>query len=222
VTGIVLVHGLCHGPWCWDKVVPLLQGDDVAIATPDLSKGPTDHSDVQTAVDHLAEHGPVVVCAHSFGGYAVTALDPTNITRMVLLAALLVDDREWFSDTPASPQFFEMATIDEAQVVTPKPECAAELFYADCSAADAKWAISNLVPASVKGMRDVMERPAWREVPTTYVQCSMDNVFTQKYASAALVHVGSGVCFPTSHSPMISRPDLVADLLNSIVADVRI
>lgn len=83
-----------------EKVVPLLNADDVAIATPDLSNGPTDPTDVQAAVDQFAEHGPVVVCGHSFGGYAVTALDPSNIARMVLLTALLVDDREWFSDTP--------------------------------------------------------------------------------------------------------------------------
>jgi hypothetical protein len=53
-------------------------------------------------------------------------------------------------------------------------------------------------------------------VPTTYVCCEQDNTLTQQYMGAAIERVGNGVRWPTSHSPMISRPDLVADLLGSI------
>ena len=69
MIGIVLVHGLFHGPWCWDKLVPRLRADDVVIAAPDMSSAPLDPSAAQAAVDLLAERGPVVVCGHSWGGY---------------------------------------------------------------------------------------------------------------------------------------------------------
>jgi pimeloyl-ACP methyl ester carboxylesterase len=221
MIGIVLVHGMFHGPWCWDKVVPLLQADDVAIATPDLSPGCPDPSAAQAAVDRLAADGPVVACGHSFGGQAVTALDPANITRMVMLAAFLPDEREWFVGTPATEKFLEMVATGSAGTMVPRPDRAGEVFYADCSDSDAAWAIGNLCPGSATGIHHVVNRPAWRHVPTIYVQCSLDNVLTQEYMMAAAARVGRGMCMPTSHSPMISRPDLVADLLNSVVAELR-
>jgi pimeloyl-ACP methyl ester carboxylesterase len=228
---IVLVHGMFHGPWCWDRLVPLLRGGDVVVATPDLSRNPMDPGPAQQAVDAAAERGPVIVCGHSFGGYAATALTPEKITRMVLLAAYVLDDWEWFPTLPTTSHFFEMVATDAAGVMTPKPERATELFYGDCTTADAEWAIAKLCSSSAEGMKFVMswrlrfprarpERPAWREVPTTYVQCELDNVFTQEYMTAARAHVGTGLSMPTSHSPMLSRPDLVANLLNSVVAEV--
>jgi hypothetical protein len=38
---------------------------------------------------------------------------------------------------------------------------------------------------------------------------------------AAIDRVGDGVHWPTSHSPMISRPELVADLLGSIAEGLQ-
>lgn len=222
--GIVLVHGGFHGPWCWDKLVPRLRADDVAIATPDTYEGPTpaDPGVVQAAVDRFAEDGPVLVCAHSAGGFAVTALDPSNVARMVYLCAFLPDDHEWFPDLPVCPGFFDMVATDVAGVMTTKPDRARELFYGDCSDEDAAWAIRQLRWYSMDGASTVMDRPAWREVPSTYVQCSKDNVLTQEYMSAAAARMGRGVCIPTSHSPMISRPDLVAHLLNSVAGELRV
>ena len=193
----------------------------MAIATPDLSEGPLDPGPVQEAVDASAEHGPVLVCAHSFGGYAATALNSENIARIVFISAFVLDDHDWFGAFPTKPQFFEMVDTVAPLTMTPKPERAAELFYADCALADAQWATTRLCSSSVDGLKMAIDRPAWREVPATYVQCESDNVFTQQYMNAARARVGGGVCIPTSHSPMISRPELVADLLNSVVAELR-
>ncbi|PXX05392.1 alpha/beta hydrolase [Mycolicibacterium moriokaense] len=163
----------------------------------------------------------MVACGHSFGGQAVTELDTANITRMVMLAAFLPDEREWFVGTPATEKFLEMVATDSAGTMVPRPDRAGEVFYTDCSDSDTAWAISNLCPGSATSIRHVVDRPAWRQVPSMYVQCSLDNVLTQDYMGAAAARVGRGICMPTSHSPMISRPDLVADLLNSVVAELR-
>jgi pimeloyl-ACP methyl ester carboxylesterase len=109
-----------------------------------------------------------------------------------------------------------MVNSHDDGTMTVKLDRARELFYADCDDADVDWAIGKLVPHTMEGAPAVIDRPAWREVPTTYVCCDDDATLTQAYMSAAIDRVGDGMHFPTSHSPMISRPDLVVDLLTSI------
>jgi pimeloyl-ACP methyl ester carboxylesterase len=217
-TGIVLVHGACHGPWCWDKVVPLLTERGLRVATPDLYSGPspTDAAVVQADVDRLREDGPVVVCGHSFGGLPITALDPTTVDHLVYLAAFLPDREPWFTDTPVKPDFFTMVEFVDG-VMRTKPDRARELFYADCADDDVAWAISRLGDHP-SGEMPAVARPAWREVPATYVCCDEDNTLTRDYMNAAIERVGRGVHWPTSHSPMISQPHLVAELLADLAA----
>lgn len=216
-TGIVLVHGACHGPWCWEKVVPLLEQRGFAIETPHLYDGPnpSDPGVVQAAIDRLAGDGPVVVCGHSFGGYAITAIDPATVAHLVYLAAILPDHEPWYSELPTDPRFFEMVDIVDG-VMTIKPDRARELFFADCDDRDGERAIARLGRHPMDGIAASVERPAWREVPTTYVCCDNDNTLTPAYQKAAIERVGRGVSWPTSHSPFFSRPELVADLLTEI------
>jgi pimeloyl-ACP methyl ester carboxylesterase len=223
-VGVVLVHGAFHGPWCWDKVVDGLRAEGhVDLAVPDLYTGPfpADPGVVQSEVDRLGARGPVVVCGHSFGGYPITALDPTTVAHLVYLAAFLPDREEWFPDLPVGPSFFDMVTHHDDGTMTVKPDRARELFYADCTDEDTAWAIDHLRPHSSEGAQGVMARPAWREVPSTYVSCTEDATLTQTYMRAAIERVGDGMHFPTSHSPMISQPALVVDLLNSIIDGMR-
>ena len=32
----ILVHGACHGGWCWEKVTPILEGHGHKVCAPDL------------------------------------------------------------------------------------------------------------------------------------------------------------------------------------------
>jgi pimeloyl-ACP methyl ester carboxylesterase len=223
-VGIVLVHGAFHGPWCWDKVADRLRSDGgVDVATPDLYEGafPADPGVVQADVDRLRRTGPVIVCGHSFGGYPITALDPSSVAHLVYLAAFLPDRDEWFPEVPVDAAFFEMVTHHDDGTMTVKPDRARELFYEDCDDADVAWAIGNLRPHTMEGAEGVLQRPAWREVPSTYVCCDQDNTLTQRYMQGAIERVGDGMHFPTSHSPMISRPELVTNLLLSIADGLR-
>jgi pimeloyl-ACP methyl ester carboxylesterase len=100
--------------------------------------------------------------------------------------------------------------------MTIKTDRARELFYADCAEADARWATEQLGSHPMDSIAATVDRPAWRSVPTTYVCCEQDATLTRDYMHAAIERVGNGVHWPTSHSPMLSRPDLVADLLTSL------
>ena len=86
----------------------------------------------------------------------------------------------------------------------------------NCDDDDVERAIARLGEHPMDGIASTVARPAWREVPTTYVACSDDNTLTPAYQRAAIERVGRGVTWPTSHSPFFSRPELVVDLLTDI------
>ncbi|CAN6459973.1 unnamed protein product [Victoria cruziana] len=101
----VLVHGACHGGWCWFKLAPLLRdaGHEVSIldlkasgihpATPDEVVSFADYS--KPLLDLLDSNPPdekVVLVGHSFGGFSIAlAADkfPEKISVAVFLTAFM-------------------------------------------------------------------------------------------------------------------------------------
>lgn len=224
-VGIVLVHGAFHGPWVWEKVVDRLHTErpELEVALPDLYQPPrpSDPPVVQDAVDHLAEQGSVIVCGHSFGGLPITALQPDSVAHLVYLAAILPDTTDWFpADQWLMPELARAFRPDKTQLILTE-EGAREFFYDDCEQRDVVWALGQLRPHPRGGDPAVVESPCWRQVPTTYVTCEGDACVSASYMQAATERVGHGVSWPTGHSPMISRPDLVAELLLAIADELN-
>ncbi|KAL5991342.1 hypothetical protein ACLOJK_012249 [Asimina triloba] len=81
----VLVHGLCHGAWCWYKVRALLEKSGHRVSAVDLVGAGIDRSDaddVRTFVEYnkplenllsaLPDGEKVIVVGHSAGGLSLT------------------------------------------------------------------------------------------------------------------------------------------------------
>jgi pimeloyl-ACP methyl ester carboxylesterase len=219
-VGIVLVHGAFHGPWVWEKVVHLLQvkDDQLEIAAPDLyaQAHPSHSTVIQAAVDGFAERGPVIVCGHSFGGLPMTALQPASVAHLVYLAAMLPDTTDWFpADHWLVPEISRAFRYEEDQLILTE-EGAREFFYDDGEESDVLWAVSQLRSHPRGGDPATVGSPCWRQVPTTYVTCARDACVSASYMRAATERVGRGLSWPTGHSPMVSHPELVAELLRTI------
>lgn len=92
---LVLVHGAWHGPWVWELLREQLSG--VAVRTVALSSSGSDpaklgdlYEDAAIVRSVVADvDGPVVVCAHSYGGAPVTEalVDIGQVRRLVYLCA---------------------------------------------------------------------------------------------------------------------------------------
>ena len=124
----VLVAGLWHGGWAWDRVAPLLRarGHQVTAITQTglgershlLSKDITVTTFVEDVVNTLAwrELRDVILVGHSFGGISVTgAADrvPDRIAKLIYLDGAVMEDGEtWFGLLPYD---IVSARIKEAQ-----------------------------------------------------------------------------------------------------------
>ncbi|XP_073018806.1 salicylic acid-binding protein 2 isoform X2 [Primulina eburnea] len=104
---IVLVHGVCHGAWCWYKLKPLLEASGHDVTALDLSASGVDQrslDDIRTLEDYtkpllefmasIPQDEKVVLVGHSMGGLNIAvAMDkyPEKIGVAVFLSASLPD-----------------------------------------------------------------------------------------------------------------------------------
>ncbi len=213
MTRIVLVHGAWHGAWCWDGVLADLRAREIdAVAVELPFSGFAEDVDVVRSAIGSASQG-VVVCAHSYGGavvnQAVTHL--TNVGHLVYLAAFVNNgDASGLTDHPIP---LLHAIVMAGEQCSFDPRFAQSIFYGD-SQPEAIAAIApRLRPMVLDAAALVATPPAPRTVPSTYIVCSRDGAIPPE----AQHHMAQGadrvVVWPTDHSPFLTRPGAVADLL---------
>jgi pimeloyl-ACP methyl ester carboxylesterase len=226
MTTVVLVHGAFHGAWCWEPVRTLLDERGVANLAPDLPLAGLD-GDADTVRGVLdAIDGPVVLCGHSYGGMVISraASGRDDVDRLVYLCAVqVVDDAEMAATMRPTPLMEHLVHGDDGSLAVDLDH-AAELFYHDCDDDVAAAAVAQLRPMPLGIGSDAapgaeLGPAAWMHVPSTYVVCTDDRILHPDAQRDMAQHADEVVDWDTSHSPMLSRPELVADLLAALAAD---
>ena len=222
---LLLVHGSWHGPWCWEKLTPELDRLGIAWRTVALPCVGDEATKLGTVADDAAAiegaagaiDGDVVVVAHSYGGIPTTeARFGANVKHLVYLGAFMPDvGQSLVSALPPGPlPPFVVAREDGATEVN--LPLAAASFYNDCDAALAQWAIGHLKLHN--GICNVtpVTRTSWREIASTYIVLTDDHVsptFMQRELAKQAANVRE---MATSHSPFLSRPAELAEMLAEI------
>ena len=116
---------------------------------------------------------------------------------------------------PVVADFFEKMDVTEG-IMTAKPERLRDVWYGDCSDEDVAFCAARLRPHPMGSNPMIVPRAAWRHVPSTYVICEHDGSITLDYMRAAAKLTEHHVNWRTSHSPFLSRPELVVDLVDEI------
>ena len=231
---VVLVHGAWHGAWCWDLVVGQLREQHVPVVAIDLpghgaSTEPlTDlhgHGDaVRAALDGV--DGPVVLVGHSYGGAAITdAGDHPAVGHLVYLTAFCLDVDESIiaNDLPGGEEA-ELATAIEFNpdgTIAVDPTRAGDIFYADCDPAAIAAYVAKLVPEGAAGFSQTPRAVAWRDRPSTYAVCNEDRALAPTLQRHLAERCETTVEWRSSHSPFVSRPELVTDLLVTLAQTVE-
>jgi pimeloyl-ACP methyl ester carboxylesterase len=220
---IVFVHGAWHGGWCWDAVRSQLDATGVASVTVDLPSVrradatlTDDGDEVRRVLDAIDDD--IVLVGHSYGGAVVTdaGVHP-RVTQLVYLTAFALDDGE--SVNRNALEGGETMTLGDALVVagdgtvTVDPERAIDFFFHDCAPHVAASAVAQLRPMSLNAMGGMPRAVAWRERPAMYVVCTDDHALPVALQESSARRVGASVDIATSHSPFLSAPGTVVDLL---------
>jgi pimeloyl-ACP methyl ester carboxylesterase len=164
-----------------------------------------------------ASAGPVIVCGHSLGGAIITeTVQPDKVSHLVYIAAFAPNVGETaldYAQELLTGVVGEATFQDDSGMIFVDPEAAGDLFYHDCDADIASWAVSQLCSLNIDVPMTPITQASWRHCESTYVICEQDRalpVVSQERISNRCNHV---IRWPTSHSPMLSRPELVGDFL---------
>lgn len=188
----VLVHGGCHGAWCWELVVPLLEASGHQVIARDLPGSGEDLTPPEEVTQSLcAEYVagiireadvPVVLVGHSLGGSVISEtaeLVPELIAGLIYLSASLV---------PPRATVFEFAGGDIAHVASAtrtsadgltfdfEPEAAMRLFFNRTDPELATRATARLRPhpVAVGGSPTKVSDERWGRVPRAFIESGDD------------------------------------------------
>jgi pimeloyl-ACP methyl ester carboxylesterase len=231
---VVLVHGAWHGAWCWHRVLEALTVAGVpalALDLPGHGDSPErlgdlhgDAAAVRAALDGLHADGQrVVLVGHSYGGAVITAAgDHPAVEHLVYLAAFAIDADESVLGVSTAPDLEDRGDLPEAIRIhedgTWTIDCdrATTAFYGDCRPEDIGAALLRLDAQPGLSLAQKPRAVAWRSKPATYVVCSLDRAIPPPLQRTMAARVGAVEEWESSHSPFLSMPDRVAELLVSL------
>jgi pimeloyl-ACP methyl ester carboxylesterase len=228
VATFLLIHGACHGAWCWEAVAPLLNERHEVVA-PDL---PCD--DVEAGLEEYAElcldalagvRGDVVVVGHSLGALTASVVAARReVTRLVFVAGIIgqpgrslqeiaAEDQD--RDIPLGADDFESDSTHRFRFT---PSGARRVLYHDCTDDVASAAIARLrFQRSLWTDRAMFDE--WPRCEIVSIVCSDDRVVNPVWSRGiSLARLGvQPVEMAGGHSPFFTRPaDLAAVLMAGV------
>jgi pimeloyl-ACP methyl ester carboxylesterase len=223
IKNVVLVHGAWADGSSWAKIIPLLEKRGlhvVAVQNP-LSGLADDVAAAKRVID--AQDGPVLLVGHSYGGAVITeAGNNPKVARLVYVAAFGPDAGESLGTTAKDfappPVVPEVKPIEDGYVVLTRKGIL-EDFAQDLPTAEKHLLAATQGPTSGSVFGTPISQAAWRQKPSWYVVAENDRMINPDYERFAAKRMGAKTLeLPTSHVPMLSKPEQVAAFIAEAAA----
>ena len=229
----LLIHGSCHGAWCWRDVIPALEALGHQARAIDLPGHGTDATpreavtlDLYASAIVAALPEPAIVVGHSMGGYPITAaveLAPDLVQALVYLCAYRPQSGMALAAMRrAGPrQPLAGAIRVSGACFTFDPAMAGDLFYHDCPPGTLDHALAHLTPQPILPQETALHLTSRSgAIPQHYIRCADDRAIPPEYQITMAQGLPDGhlTHLPASHSPFFSMPDALAARLSQIAA----
>ena len=234
MADILLIHGSCHGAWCWRDTIPALEAMGHIARAIDLPS----HGDDRTPVDDVtletyakaivdALRDDTVLLGHSLGGYPITAAAehaPDRINRLIYLSAHVPEPGVTMSQMrarqPRQPLVEALHLAPDGLSFTVDLAKAPALFYHDCPPDAVSFALGNLCSQALAPGETVIDlTAASQNLPRRYIRCLDDRTMLPAYQKDLTrdwptPHVHD---MATSHSPFFADPKGLAERIDAAI-----
>jgi pimeloyl-ACP methyl ester carboxylesterase len=229
---IVLVHGDWADASSWTGVIERLQDRGFAVvAPPNLLRGPSVDS------PYLAGYlqtipGPIVLVAHSYGGFVITnaATGNANVRALVYIDSFLPDEGEIAGALVADAG----SCVGESGFDAVPYDGGVDLYlrwdanppypgYMECFAngvgrAEARILAATQRPAALAQFSDPSGVPAWRTIPSWSLIGTQDHVIPPALQEHMSTRAGAHITrIKAGHLTPVTRPAAVTDMILSAV-----
>jgi hypothetical protein len=110
----------------------------------------------------------------------------------------------------------DLATVEG---VIPVRENPAVTLYNDVPKGPRDAALARLLPQSTLSFAEPVQRAGWKTLPSSYIVCDEDQSLPPSYQEPFAERTGATYHLPSGHTPMLSMPDKLVDLLELIAWD---
>jgi pimeloyl-ACP methyl ester carboxylesterase len=235
----VLVHGACHGAWCWEAVAERLAAKGHAVVTLDLPGHGRRASEYATAsvanyaravMDAMALEGISrgIVVGHSMGGIVIPKVAeaaPERVAHLVFLAAVALPDGGSLFESHLSPPtraLMRAMAQGAGNGTIPFPALFAwSRWMNDLPPGHpvVQAALPRLTPQPLRPFVERVDLTRFyaMNVPRTYIRCLKDVAVPPDRALAYAQRLGvKPVDLNVAHDAMLSAPEALVKVLESL------
>lgn len=224
----ILVHGAMHASWCWDRVVPRLSIDSVAVDLPGRDGACSRPVMLEGWADTVAEAicstpGRKLLVAHSMGSLAALATLPkvaSHVASLLLVAAIVPAPGQCYWDLfpKIAQRMGRVHRNGELCIAMPKFSARFQLFH-DLTASDKGMLLDRLIPEPEVIFRTPVEYAIPDDMEVTYVHTLRDRSVTSKDQRRYVKNLPNRtreIEVDCGHSIMYARPDELAAIINRL------
>lgn len=216
-ASIIVVHGAWADGSSWELVIRLLlkRSFNVIAAPIPLTSLSDDAAALKRTIART--QGPVIVAGHAYAGAVVGTATDERVKALVYVAALAPAEGEtvaqvFYRDKP-HPEAPQLAPDDDGFIWM--PDSGFEQAFAQ-NASPEQIALCRAVqrPIALKSIQEPVAAPAWKTKPTWYLLAEEDRMINPKTQRFMAKRMRATVrSFPVDHTPMLTEPDKVVDVI---------
>ena len=231
---VVLVHGAFADASGWNGVIERLQAKGVQVTAPAIPlRGLSiDSAYINSLLDQIP--GPVLAVGHSYGGAVITnaTTNTNNVLGLVYVSAFAPDEGETLGAIASDSKDSVLSTARCHSSIRPE------------RATRRRWSLPSILRSSMSLRRRPARRadrrdgrhpaprsrvgvlrangePAWKKVPSWAVVASGDKAAGADVVRSMAERAGATITeVEGSHVIMISKPQIVAEVILTAVAAV--
>ena len=215
---IVFAHGIWADGSSFSKVIPALQaeGHEVVSAQNSLDSLKGDIAAVRRALGQVSN--PAILVGHSYGGTVITAAGMDDrVVGLVYICALAPEAGESSQNVidpyPTTPVFSHIQVVEGR--IWLRPDGIGD-FAGDLPEQEQKvvWATQGVPDVDLFNQK--VEAAAWKTKPSWYIVGKKDRTVQPDLERFLAKRMGATTYeADSSHVPMLSKPDLVIDVIRT-------
>jgi len=216
-AAVVVIHGAWADGSSWEPVIRRLQGKGlnvVAAPIPLTSLG-EDAAALRRTIART--EGPVIVAGHAYAGAVVGTANDERVKGLVYVAALSPDEGETVADVfyrnESHPNAPKLAPDEDGFIWMPD-ESFAQAFAQNATPEQIILCRAVQRPISVKSIQEPAASPAWKTKPVWYLLAEEDRMInprTQRFMAERMKATIRS--YGVDHTPLLTAPDTVADII---------